>query len=166
MDRIMKTYRKPILVSAGNDGPSLSTTSLTSEPSGVISVGGYIHRDTWAANFGTAVRQADNLHFIAARGPSLDGRLKPDLVAPLCCLAATPSFDRSSPTKRMVLQNSRLPFAYAVATGTSFSAPMATGATALLISAAKQQHIPYDAERIHRALTSSARFLEGYGANE
>ena len=43
---------------------------------------------------------------------------------------------------------------------------MAAGAVALLISAAKQSGVPYDAERLAWALKTSARYLPDIGAHE
>jgi hypothetical protein len=165
VDRVVEKYRKPVIWSAGNSGPGLSTTSQTT--SGAILVGGYIHRDTWAANYGTAGAGADYLHFMSARGPSLDGRVKPDLVAPISCLSATSPLFRHPNVQRVLGDGAKIPPGYAVATGTSFSSPMAAGAAALLLSAAKQKKgVPHDAERVRWALLTSARFLDSYGAHE
>jgi hypothetical protein len=165
LDRVIEHFRKPVVNAAGNDGPHLTTvTGGTSR--GVILAGGYIHRDTWAANFGTTAGREDYLHFLASRGPAPDGSLKPDVVAPLVSLTAVSPLDFRAATERRVAGNPDLPKRYAIVRGTSFASPIAAGAVALLISAAKQEKVACDAERIGWALTTSARFLDGYGVHE
>src|SRR5262249_28181699 len=46
-DRLVKRYRKPIFASAGNSGPGLNNITEYANGSKVISVGGYVNRDTW-----------------------------------------------------------------------------------------------------------------------
>src|SRR6185503_4316312 len=60
----------------------------------------------------------------------------------------------------------KLPPGYQETWGTSFSGPMAAGGTALLISAAKQAKVAYDAERLKWAIKAGARFLPDSGAHE
>ena len=60
----------------------------------------------------------------------------------------------------------KLPVGYCIGGGTSCAAPTAAGAVALLISAARQNKIPHDAVRIHKALTSSARYLQNIAAHK
>jgi subtilisin family serine protease len=165
LDRVIERYRKPVINAAGNAGPHLATvTGGTSR--GVILAGGNIHRDTYAALFGTAGGREDYLHFFASRGPLPDGLLKPDVVAPLVSLAATSPLDFRPGVERRVAGGPDLPRRYAVVRGTSFASPMVAGSVALLVSAAKQEKVPCDAERLRWALTASARFLDGYGVHE
>ena len=50
--------------------------------------------------------------------------------------------------------------------GTSMAAPQATGAAALLLSAAKQAGVQKHSDQLRQAMNSSARFLPFYGAHE
>lgn len=162
---MIERYRKPVVVSGGNEGPHLSTLQ-DGASRGLISVGGSIHRGTWAANFGLVSEKEEYLHCFSSRGPAMDGLLKPDVVAPIYWLAAVSPLDSRPLMECRVAGNPNLPKGYALIRGTSFSNPATAGALALLISAAKQEKVAYDAERIHLALRASARFLDGYGAHE
>ena len=50
-----------------------------------------------------------------------------------------------------------LPAGYGMLQGTSMSSPQAAGASALLLSAAKQQHIELTPAKLRAALTSTAK---------
>ena len=159
--RLIEKYKKPILSSADNYGPGISTTGEPGASDKVISVGGYINRLTWQSNYGAITAVNDAVVNLSARGPRADGAFKPDLLAP----SATVTADFGTYESRIPAPF-KLPPGYGSGMGTSNACPMATGAVALLISAAKQSGVPYDAERIAWALKSSARYLSGFGANE
>ena len=159
--RLIDKYKKPIFSSANNSGPGLTTHGEQAVSDRVISVGGYMSKLTWQSNFGVAVGPDDTIPNLSARGPRVDGGFKPDVVAP----AATISANFGASESRIPSPFS-LPPGYSAGAGTSFSCPMVAAAAALLISAAKQTGVPYDAERIAWALKSSARFLPGVAAHE
>lgn len=159
--RLVDKYKKPIFASANNSGPGLSTHGEQAVSDKVISVGGYMSKLTWQSNFGVPVGPTDTIPNLSSRGPRVDGGFKPDLVAPAATISA--NFGAS---ESRIPSPFPLPPGYGAGAGTSFSCPMAAGAAALLISAAKQTGIPYDAERIAWALKSSARFLPGVAAHE
>src|SRR5205085_5033123 len=58
-----------------------------------------------------------------------------------------------------------LPHGYYTGSGTSMATPMASGAAALLVSAAKQSAIKWDSDRLRWAMKSSARYLPEYPVN-
>jgi len=159
-DRLVETYKKPIFSSADNTGPGIGTNAEPGATTSVISVGGYINKQTWQSNYGVVGAANDGLVNLSARGPRIDGGFKPDVVAPAATVSSNfgPADRRNAPFD--------LPPGYGSGWGTSFSCPMASGAAALLISAAKQSGVRYDAERIRWALKSSARYLPGIGAHE
>jgi Subtilase family len=157
--RLVEKYKKPIFASADNLGPGIATNTEAAAADSVISVGGYISKSTWQSNFGIITAE-NGLVNLSARGPRADGGFKPDVVAPAAAVAAT--FGASSQTGTPF----QLPAGYSSGLGTSIACPMASGAAALLISAAKQTGAPYDAERIRWALRSTARYLPGIGAYE
>ena len=159
--RLIEKYKKPIFASADNFGPGLTTTGEQSVPQKVIGVGGYVNKLSWESNFGVSPATNDTLVNLSARGPRSDGALKPDLVAPASVVSADFGIYESR-----VPPPFALPPGYSAGAGTSASAPMAAGAAALLISAAKQTGVPYDAERIAWALKTSARHLPAIGAHE
>ncbi|MFN2408090.1 MAG: S8 family serine peptidase [Pyrinomonadaceae bacterium] len=159
--RLIDKYKKPIFASADNYGPGISTNGEPAAADKVISVGGYINRLTWQSNYGAITAAEDAVVNLSARGPRADGGFKPDLIAP----AATIGADFGNYESRIPAPF-KLPPGYSSGMGTSNACPMASGAAALLISAAKQSGVPYDADRIAWALKSSARYLSGIGANE
>jgi hypothetical protein len=159
-DRLVDRFKKPIFIAAGNDIPNINTVFSNSSGRNLISVGGYVNKATWLSNYAVKADKDDYLLHMAARGPRKDGGFKPDVVAPAAGVAA--EFETyGSPGQPFTL-----PPGYSVTAGTSFATPMASGAAALLISAAKQTGIPYDAERLRWALKSTARYLPEYGAYE
>jgi hypothetical protein len=161
-DRLIEKYKKPILISANNYGPGMNTGSEISSGTNVISVGGSVKKETLWSNNGVIAEKEDYLMNLSTRGPRADGGFKPDFVAPLLVVTAFPK----NITRPPVSGTYDLPPGYIAAGGTSTSNPMASGGTALLVSAAKQNGIEPTAERLRWALKSSATFLDDYGAYE
>lgn len=93
-------------------------------------------------------------------GPADDGRLKPDVVAP--SLSVFPLSDGFDVAPNTVSCPNISPIAgLHCGHGTSIAAPVATGAVAVLISAAKQRGISYTAQDLYEAVTMSARHVPG-----
>jgi Subtilase family/Bacterial pre-peptidase C-terminal domain len=159
-DRLIEKYKKPIFIGASNGGPAINT--VFNSTGKVMIVGGYTHRDTWRANYGIIANKIDYVNNISSRGPREDGGFKPDILAPVDSLMSSNALFSGSTLGRAY----KLPPGYQQSHGTSFAGPMAAGGAALLISAAKQSGVPYDAERIRWAIKSSARYLPGFGAHE
>jgi len=159
-DRLIEKYKKPIVTGTQNGGPGINTAfDCTGK---AIIVGGSINRDTWRSNYGLIAGKADSVSNLSSRGPREDGAFKPDILAPIEAVLVGnglfPSFAAGGAFK--------LPPGYQETWGTSFSGPMAAGGTALLISAAKQAKVAYDAERLKWAIKAGARFLPDSGAHE
>jgi hypothetical protein len=161
-NRLTEYYNKPIFSPADNIGPGLNTVGENGNASRVISVGAYTHRDTWRALYARAVPKEHYVDVYSARGPGEDGSFKPDLIAPSSTISVNPAVFPS----RVYNDMYKLPHGYTPFGGTSGAAPMAAGAAALLISAAKQSGISYTAEQVQWALKSGARFLPGIGAHD
>src|SRR6266540_2742904 len=163
LKRLVDRYGKPIFAAAGNTGPRVSLPIEPANAPGVISVGGYVGRDTYLAHYGWRMASQDWLIAYSARGPTLDGAMKPDIVAPVLSIAAAPCSEEPKPARYL---GYTLPPCYMLGGGTSSATPHAAGASALLLSAAKQAGVPYDAARLAWALRTSARFLPAYGVHE
>ena len=161
-DRLVERYKKPIFAAAGNSGDLINIVPEGSAARLVITVGSYISRETSAVNYGVATVRQDNIDIASSRGPTETGVFKPDILAPTMTLTTIPSY-----LPPQTYNNTyELPVGYGVVGGTSTATPMAAAGTALLISAAKQSGVPYDASRLRWAITSSARYLSEYGAYE
>jgi hypothetical protein len=161
------------IFSAGNAGPTANTTLSPGNAKNVISVGAaesYRPEDYDGCNFGPAA--ADNAQEIpsfSSRGPTLDGRVKPDLVAPGTHItgAATqdPAYDGSGVCEKYYPGGQSL---YTWSSGTSHSAPAASGA-ASLVYRYYQDHFGGQAPSpamLKAYLVQSTRYLSGAGAND
>ncbi len=167
LSRLVTAYGKLIFASAGNAGPGMSTLDEAPEADGVLGVGGYINRTTWMSDFGALAPATDYVHPLSSRGPRADGGRGPSLIAPVCSVVPVPTSYQAAhhgwqPSNGLY----DYPVGYDVNCGTSYAAPMAAGAAALLISAAKQAHVPYDAAHLRAALLEGAQRIEGYTVRE
>jgi subtilisin-like proprotein convertase family protein len=121
---------------AGNVGPGGSTINSPANGKNVIGVGGSENnRPNWvdacdnvAGDYYPPSERADNMVDLldySSRGPTLDGRLKPDLVAPAHHVVTLKAADG-------VCSGAPLPSAYTSSAGTSFAAPHVAGALSLI----------------------------------
>jgi hypothetical protein len=74
-DRLVETYNVQIFISAGNSGPGMNTVGDPSVATNVMSVGAYITDDTYLADYGAQLYEADNLHFVRGTGQHRPERL-------------------------------------------------------------------------------------------
>jgi hypothetical protein len=162
-DRLVRDFHVQLVLSAGNSGAGLNTVGDPSVTDDVLSVGSYIHNDTWKSNYGSSSPQTDNIHPFSSRGPREDGGFKPEIVAPGAAVSTVPTWQPGEP----VAGTYTLPPGYGMFNGTSMASPQATGAAALLISAYKATHHGSRPQppALRNALVSTARYLPGYGAH-
>jgi hypothetical protein len=165
-NRMVVIYRKQIFAGDGNFGPVLGSSQDGSNSSNVLDIGGYVSAETMSAFTGRDVGE-EALGLVASAGPSTNGGLKPDFVTPILSLVAFPcSGADDDPRKTEAVKRFpyQFPPCYGAGEGTSWAGPMAAGAAALLISAAKQSHVSYSPERLRWAMRSSTKYLSNYPA--
>jgi hypothetical protein len=161
-NRLIEDNNVQMFISAGNSGPGENTIGDPAVATKVMAVGAYIHKDTWQRDYGSDSSFLDNLHPFSSRGPAEDGALKPQIVAPGAAVSSVPTWQLGQP----VSGTYTLPPGYGMFNGTSMAAPQATGAAALLISAAKQQQAGmfWRPAQLRMAMNSTARYLDRYTA--
>jgi len=162
--RANRLYPKPMMRSAGNSGPEITSAYAAGLTPGFLAIGAAISQGSYAAHFGWTVPRADNVWVGSSRGPMLNGGFKPDVITPLHHVSATPC---SSDNALAALERWTYPACHRLGGGTSSAAPTAAGATAALLSAARQTAgVATDGPRIRWAIRAGARFLDGYQVHE
>ena len=160
--RLIDTYGVQLVISAGNEGPGVNTIGDPGLADHVISVGASISKETWAANYGSNVSKKYAMLPFSSRGPREDGGFAPILTAPGASINTTQTWLPGGPVKEAGYS---LPAGYSMLQGTSMSSPQAAGATALLLSAAKQKNIELPPADLRTALTSTATHISGVPAH-
>jgi subtilisin family serine protease len=125
-------------ISAGNDGPGLSTIGYPGSATRAITVGA-----TFPGVFlGASGKGGDPVAYFSSRGAEL---AKPDIVAPGLAYSTVPRWNTGDERKG----------------GTSMASPHAAGLAALLVSGLTAQKQLVDARQIRQALMVTARPLPG-----
>ncbi len=153
-NRLIEQHKVQLFFSAGNSGPGMNTVGDPSVATSVVSTGSYLSRATMQFGYGADTPFDDNLHAFTSNGPREDGGFKPQIVAPGAAISTTPVWQAG------VGLPYTLPPGYQLMNGTSMAAPQATGAAALLISAAKQTGAQYKPAQLRQAMLSSTRLLD------
>ncbi|MGW7440503.1 S8 family serine peptidase [Streptomyces sp. NPDC054849] len=159
---LIDTYGVQLVISAGNSGPGVNTIGDPALADKVISVGASVSKETWAANYGSGVATKYNMFPFSSRGPREDGGFTPTITAPGASINTIQTWLPGAPVKEA---GYTLPAGYGMLQGTSMSSPQAAGASALLISAAKQQNIKLTPAALRVALTSSAKKIDNVPAH-
>ncbi|MEV0265099.1 S8 family serine peptidase [Streptomyces sp. NPDC050617] len=159
--RLIDTYGVQLVISAGNDGPGVNTIGDPAVADKVISVGASVSKDTWAADYGSVVETKNAMMPFSSRGPREDGGFTPTLTAPGASVNTVPTWEPGAPVAEAGYD---LPPGYAMLQGTSMASPQATGAAALLISAAKERRHALPPAELRTALTSTAKKIKGVQA--
>jgi hypothetical protein len=161
-NRLIDKWGAQLFISAGNSGPGVNTVGDPSVATKVMSIGAYWTKDSVLSNYGNNVPGPEALHDFSSRGPREDGGFKPDIVAPGNAVSGVPTWQPGQP----VGGTYALPPGLGMFNGTSMAAPQATGAAALLLSAAIQADHGHKPAQLREAMRSSARFIAGYQAHE
>ncbi|WP_432041334.1 S8 family serine peptidase [Streptomyces cadmiisoli] len=161
--RLIDEYGVQLVISAGNSGPGANTIGDPSLADKVISVGATISNETWAANYGSRVEKRYAMMPFSSRGPREDGGFTPTLSAPGAAINTTQTWSAGGPVAEA---GYTLPPGYSMLQGTSMASPQAAGASALLLSAAKQRGIDLTPATLRTALSSTADHIKGVQAYE
>lgn len=126
-----------VVAADGNEGPGQTTISSPANAEGVIAVGASTDYRSFGqtgflAGYGHTI--ADNIASFTSRGPTTDGRPRPDLVAPGAFTWALFPQNKSDdgPTHR--------PYNVGTFGGTSQATPVTAGAAALVVGAYEKTH--------------------------
>ncbi len=157
-DELIEQTGTQIFVSAGNAGPGLNTVGSPSVAEQVVSVAASVSKGTWWANYGARVEAGQGIFNFSSRGPSENGGLKPTIAAPGAAVSTTPLWLPGEPVPDAGYP---LPPGYSMFNGTSMASPQATGAAALLLSAAKATGKDAPAPALRTALTSTGNLIDG-----
>lgn len=128
-------------LSGGNEGPGLSSIGLPAAAARVLTVGA-MNTARMARNLYGADLNSDRIFVFSSRGGELN---KPDIITPGGAESTVPSYAIRD-----------------VMWGTSMASPQATGAVALIMSAAYHEHLPISGAMIKKAVKNSADPLPGY----
>ncbi|MER5882203.1 S8 family serine peptidase [Streptomyces sp. NPDC001941] len=162
-NRLIDQTGVQLVISAGNSGPGINTIGDPGLANKVLSVGAAISKETWAANYGSQVEKPYAMFNFSSRGPTENGNFTPTVTAPGSAINTIPTWQPGGPVAEAGYP---LPAGYGMLNGTSMSSPQATGASALLISAAKQQKIKLNPLTLRTALASTAHQIPGVKAHE
>jgi subtilisin family serine protease len=157
-DRLINDYGVQMFISAGNSGPGINTVGDPSVVNDVVSVAAGVSKETWLANYGSVVQKKYNLFNFSSRAPREDGGFKPNVTAPGSAISTTPMWQPGNPVPEAGYP---LPPGYQMLNGTSMAAPQATGAAALLLSAAKATDRGITPAALRRSIYSSAKWIDG-----
>ncbi|HEY2975554.1 MAG TPA: S8 family serine peptidase [Pyrinomonadaceae bacterium] len=165
--RLTQYYPQKLFFVSGGNWPGFGLVAEDGAASSAMSVGAYQSQESYRVNEGFIPEGYDHLHAGRSHGPGGNGALKPDLLAPAGQISTYVGFsDNSKSSVSRVRGLYQLPQGYGLGTGTSTAGPMAAGAAALVVSAAKQTHVPFTAATLKAALVGSARYISTLKANE
>ncbi|MEM7393997.1 MAG: S8 family serine peptidase, partial [Verrucomicrobiota bacterium] len=143
---LSEKYGVTAFVSAGNNGPALSTLGNPGgEAASIIGVGAYVSDDMGKYLYNVTRNNPNTSYHFTSRGPAKNGDLGVDVMGPGGAVASL-AYDN--------LRQSQL------YNGTSMSSPSLAGLGALLVSGAKQKSFDHSPARIRAALMNGAKFLD------
>jgi len=155
-----------IVFAAGNEGPSSGTISSPANAKNVISVGASENNKPYVdAMYGNTYSDDPNsVASFSSRGPTDDGRIKPDVVAPGTAILAAKSIYASDSTYGYyggVVNGSGGDYGYMA--GTSMAAPHVAGAASLVVQYYQDRYGFTPSAALVKALLINGAEDMGYG---
>lgn len=164
-----------LIFAAGNSGSGSSTTTSPGNAKNVITVGASenyrpsfeFYTSDACGNEPSGANDAQEIIGFSSRGPTKDGRVKPDLVAPgTMILGAASYIGKYKGTSVCIPYYPYGQSLYAASSGTSHSTPAVAGAASLLYAYYRDRlgGQPPSPAMTKAYLVNSARYLSGSGA--
>lgn len=154
--RLIAKYHKPLMVPTHNY-PVLGASDDFVLADCAIGVGGQESKANFLTNYGFRTKYDDNLLITGGYGPMGNGAFGPTIISPSNIMSGYRGWE--DPAAAYMASVYRTPVGYLIAGGTSTATPTASGAVAMLISAARQTGVKYDACSLKQAIASSARYV-------
>lgn len=154
--RLIEKYKKPLMIPTHNFPTLAGSDDFVLADCG-IGVGGHESKANFLTNYGFRTKYDDNLLITGGYGPMGNGAFGPTIISPSNIMSGYRGWE--DPKTAYMASVYRTPAGYLIAGGTSTATPTASGAVALLISAAKQTGVKYDACSIKEAIAMSARYV-------
>jgi len=146
-DEAVERYGLLCCFSAGNEGPAFSTVGSPATARRVLSVGAYLAPPTMRVSYAQiGPDPGERMFGFSSRGPLPGGDLGVTVVAPGAAWSTVPSWQ--------LVRSENM-------NGTSMAAPQASGAAAVLLSAALAAGVPAPPARALRAIRAGARPVPG-----
>jgi subtilisin family serine protease len=148
LDEVVQNRGLFVTVSAGNEGPGLSTVGSPGTARRIFTLGAAISPLTMMASYGglpsKELPSGIRLFNFSSRGPLANGSPGVDFITPGAAVSTLPTWH--------LTRNENW-------NGTSMAAPQACGCLALLLSAAQQDGVPVSPPRVDRAMRATAQAL-------
>jgi minor extracellular serine protease Vpr len=145
-------------------GDTFKTTGMPGTSQKVLCIGSHVTKDRWIDIDGVTRLQPGNpvigkISSFSSLGPSRDGRIKPDIVAPGEVIIAALSSDLTQTPRPNILQGGK----HQKMQGTSMAAPHVAGAVALMLE--KNSSLNYEQVVAHLKNTAKKDGFTGNSAN-
>lgn len=145
---LSKRYGTIFCIAAGNDGPGINSIGSPGTSEWAFTVGAYAPS---YVNYG-APTLLDSLQYFSSMGPTEDGRLKPNFVAPGNMISSYPMW-----ASNMIREDEGAYVGHGLMQGTSMATPYAAGVMAAIKQAIKEEQIPYHPLVVQEAAFESAK---------